>query len=114
MTLPASISTYPPSGERLLTFLRSSNAECAAWYASSRPCSLSDGIDLFAAHKMTNEPDRHGVPLQVARAQASYLLTYLLWAHLPVGADPSSRRRPDPPWQPMRRTPSEPPDHRHP
>ena len=50
--------------------------------------------------------------VQVARERRRP--TYLLWAHLPVGAGPSSRRRPDPPWQPMRRTPSEPPEHRHP
>ena len=44
---------------------------------------VGQDLDLLAANKMTNEPDRHGVPLQVARAQASYLLilTYLLWAH---------------------------------
>ena len=50
--------------------------------------------------------------VQVARERKRP--TYLLWAHSPVGAGPSSRRRPDPPWQPMRRTPAEPPEHRHP
>jgi hypothetical protein len=50
--------------------------------------------------------------VQVARERRRPI--YLLWAHSPVGAGPSSRRRPDPPWRPMRRTPAEPPGHRHP
>jgi hypothetical protein len=29
---------------------------------------VGQDLDLLAADKMTNEPDRHGVPLQVAQA----------------------------------------------